>query len=641
MKKRDALPVEGALLMLEKGAKVFPVSPGQKTPAFEEWQKWAEAANADKVRAYAKSNPFHNWGVYCGASDLTVIDLDKKSGVDGIKSFKALLESTGPFETTFTVRTPSGGIHLYFKGSERTTAGALGPGIDTRGKGGYVLAPLSRIGRLSYEPLGNADILPLPSAFCKLLKDKKRKTIEALDDEENELSGRRNDTLTSIAGTMRARGLGHSAIEAALLAVNQNQLTEPLSEDEVRTIAASVARYSPSTAEVASDFLATEKVIAQKASTIHAKNITPRDWVQKGRFIAGFLSVLIAPGGAGKSNLSLLDAMSIALGKSLNGFEEPKAAGVWVYNTEDPIDEIRRRILALCVTNQIKPSFLENLHITSGRDSPLIVAKAGRNGVVINSKAMDEMIQYIKDNKIRLLMVDPFVRSHEVNENDNMQIDKVAWVFQRIAERASCSVLLVHHSRKPGAYGGGGDMNTARGASSLINAARIAHTLSPMEKSEAKSFGISPDRSAWFVRLESAKANLSAPAASANWFEKVSVDLFNGDQVGALRLADIKDMSEEIADQEFKSDAGDVAKVLKEHVKPGESIKLTDAYNILSGAKVAHLFEISEKRGKEKIMAILQSGHCTDGEIEASYLYCPDEYVKHRVKISFLDKFLT
>ena len=328
MRMTSPAPADGAILMCQRGAKVFPISPGQKTPAFEGWQSWAESSTVEKVKDFAKTHPFHNWGVYCGASNLTVLDLDRKNGVDGVKSFQDILDILGPHEATFSVKTPSGGIHLYFKGNERTTAGALGPGIDTRGKGGYVLAPLSRIGRQTYEPLGDHEIMPLPAAFCKLLRDKKKKTIEALDDEENALSGRRNDTLTSIAGTMRARGLGHSAIEAALLAVNANQLTEPLPESEVRTIAASVSRYSPSTAEVASDFLTVEKVIAHKASEIRGKDIAKRDWVQKGRFISGFLSVLIAPGGAGKSNLSLLDAISVARGESMNGFEKPEAAGV-------------------------------------------------------------------------------------------------------------------------------------------------------------------------------------------------------------------------------------------------------------------------------------------------------------------------
>ncbi len=58
-------------------------------------------------------------------------------------------------------------------------------------------------------------------------------------------TGARNSTLTSIAGTMRKRGLGASVILAALTAVNNERCTPPLSDDELSQIAQSVARYEP------------------------------------------------------------------------------------------------------------------------------------------------------------------------------------------------------------------------------------------------------------------------------------------------------------------------------------------------------------------------------------------------------------
>lgn len=64
------------------------------------------------------------------------------------------------------------------------------------------------------------------------------------------IEGRRNETLTSIAGSMRRRGLGQKAIEAALLEHNQEECEPPLPEREVSAIAASVSRY-PSADETA------------------------------------------------------------------------------------------------------------------------------------------------------------------------------------------------------------------------------------------------------------------------------------------------------------------------------------------------------------------------------------------------------
>jgi hypothetical protein len=58
-------------------------------------------------------------------------------------------------------------------------------------------------------------------------------------------NGSRNQTLTSLAGTLRRRGLEEEAIYAALTGINQTQCQPPLLESEVKQIAASVSRYEP------------------------------------------------------------------------------------------------------------------------------------------------------------------------------------------------------------------------------------------------------------------------------------------------------------------------------------------------------------------------------------------------------------
>lgn len=57
--------------------------------------------------------------------------------------------------------------------------------------------------------------------------------------------GERNNTLTSIGGTLRQRGLAPEAVEAALLAANRAQCRPPLLEAEVLAVVASVSRYEP------------------------------------------------------------------------------------------------------------------------------------------------------------------------------------------------------------------------------------------------------------------------------------------------------------------------------------------------------------------------------------------------------------
>jgi hypothetical protein len=79
--------------------------------------------------------------IACGASRLLVVDLD---GQEGLDAWADLAARNGGHEPTLVVATPSGGRHLYFAGEGRSTTRRLGPGIDTKGAGGYVVAPPSR-----------------------------------------------------------------------------------------------------------------------------------------------------------------------------------------------------------------------------------------------------------------------------------------------------------------------------------------------------------------------------------------------------------------------------------------------------------------------------------------------------------------
>ncbi|NBQ51846.1 MAG: hypothetical protein EBU35_14650, partial [Marivivens sp.] len=132
--------------------------------------------------------------------------------------------------------------------------------------------------------------------------------------------------------------------------------------------------------------------------------------------------------------------------------------------------------------------------------------------------------------------VDPLVKAHYGEENDNKQIDAVLDVFADIAKRCDAAVDLVHHTRKPpsGFVAVAGDINTARGAGALAGAVRAARTITPMSAKEAEAFDIEPGRQGWYVRVDDAKGNMSAPSEDAVWFERHTVELGQGDYVGVL-----------------------------------------------------------------------------------------------------------
>jgi RecA-family ATPase len=60
------------------------------------------------------------------------------------------------------------------------------------------------------------------------------------------------------------------------------------------------------------------------------------------------------------------------------------------------------------------------------------------------------LIAYVRNKKLDVLIIDPFVATHDVYENDNKAIWKVVGCFDAVAERGKCAINLYHHTRKLG-----------------------------------------------------------------------------------------------------------------------------------------------------------------------------------------------
>lgn len=145
-------PLEGALEACSRGWKVFPIAKNTKVPpeGFLDWENNA-SSDPDQIKTWAETYPKCNWAVACGASGLTVIDVDVKKGKPGKETLAALEAKHGPLPSCRTAITPSGGFHHYFSGVCSSGRDRLGPGIDIKSDGGYVLLPGSKTKEGSYS----------------------------------------------------------------------------------------------------------------------------------------------------------------------------------------------------------------------------------------------------------------------------------------------------------------------------------------------------------------------------------------------------------------------------------------------------------------------------------------------------------
>jgi hypothetical protein len=264
----------------------------------------------------------------------------------------------------------------------------------------------------------------------------------------------------------------------------------------------------------------------------------PRPWLLGTNFCRGFLSGLTGAGAAGKTSVRLAQFLALALGRGdIVGEHVFKRTKVLLVCLEDDENELRRRIRAACIHHNINRQDLRDwFYYWTPHDLKLI--DIDENGHASPGPLADALKRIITKLQIGLVSVDPFVKSHSANENDNVLVDQAASVFLQVAHDCGCACDYVHHFKKgiPVA----GDADAGRGASSLANASRILKTLVKMTEAEAKKFDLDSQTRKSLVRLDDAKINM-ARAEKASWYKLVSVNIGNptddyphGDNVQAV-----------------------------------------------------------------------------------------------------------
>ena len=208
--------------------------------------------DTDPIRNWWKKWPHANVGIATEKqSGILVLDIDPRH--EGGASLHSLLKKHGPLPKRPKVKTGGGGRHYYFEHPGILVKSKVGirPGLDVRSEGGYVVAPPSRHeSGHRYRWVKGArpeDIKPpvLPKWLLALLTEEEV-TKPRKENDEQIPEGERNASLTSLAGAMRRHGASEDAILAALQEHNQERCDPPLSEKEVKSIASSVSKYSPS-----------------------------------------------------------------------------------------------------------------------------------------------------------------------------------------------------------------------------------------------------------------------------------------------------------------------------------------------------------------------------------------------------------
>lgn len=210
------------------------------------------SADLAVVERWWTSWPTANIAIACAPSNLVVIDIDPRHGGD--ESLRDLVEEHGEeWLDTVSVVTGGGGQHYYYRAPKdapvHNSNGKLGPGIDVRGTpGGYVVAPPSLHAsghRYEWENEPGASTLIRYPAWAAKAERSRGSGGPANLIGETIPQGMRDQTMTSLAGSMRRRGASEESIYMTLKIENK-RCSPPLPDSDLRRIARSIARYEPS-----------------------------------------------------------------------------------------------------------------------------------------------------------------------------------------------------------------------------------------------------------------------------------------------------------------------------------------------------------------------------------------------------------
>ena len=259
---------------------VFPLRRRRKTPLIAEWPTRA-TIDPPTIREWWARNPGSNIGIACGPSKLVVVDCDvKNEAANGLEAWLDLKAEHKISDNTITQKTPSGGEHILYHANGsgiHNSSGKLAPGIDIRAEGGYIVAPPSLLdaGEYVWEVSSHptsTKILPLPPPLIALLA--KQNISSRAEPVPNSIyKGQRNEVLTSLAGTMRRRGMTENEIGAALLVVNAERCQPPTGATEIQQIAMSVSRYEPAVLGQTRIFNLTDLGNAERLAAAHGRTL--------------------------------------------------------------------------------------------------------------------------------------------------------------------------------------------------------------------------------------------------------------------------------------------------------------------------------------------------------------------------------
>jgi hypothetical protein len=431
--------MEYALSYANQGYSVFPLQPNGKQPLTQHGFKEA-SRDPETIRQWWTKWPDANVGIVTGKiSGVIVLDVDRKHGVDGVVSMAEL-----DIPKTLTIRTPSGGFHLFFKAPAGTIVPrriGVKPGLDVLGEGGYVVAAGSWINGGAYEIARNLPIAECPEVLINLAQRAVVREEPVKDEAGKIAAGGRNNYLTTVGGKLRRIGFAVDELSAALLSINSSRLNPPMPEAEVRRIASSVARYEPD-GRSAEEAEQPTSITVKPITELLAATYPPVEYISEPILTHPSLTLLYGPSGISKTYFILAWALAIASGQNFLKWKTEKPRGVLYIDGELGGRTMQQRIRMLQAGHEF--TYKAPFYVACFDDQG--------SGLFPNLEDPLSQLRYLNGipDDVQFVVIDSLSTLAAMEESNDYKSWGTIQRFLLGLKRRGISVIVVHHANKGG-----------------------------------------------------------------------------------------------------------------------------------------------------------------------------------------------
>jgi len=330
-----------------------------------------------------------------------------------------------------------------------------------------------------------------------------------------------------------------------------------------------------------------------------------RSFMLEGYLKKGCMTVIAGEPGVSKTQFLIQMAYSHISGYEFFNKKVNETGNALICTAEEERDEVELRVRACNKDREINTGF----HIdVVAVDTNLKLVKFSKDSDQ-KTKQFTELKDLIKENKYTFIGLDPLIslQAGAFDENNNPQMDSFCKNYLiPLVKEVGASLAVCHHTNKISMITEGGmidnnALHAARGASSLIGAARIVIGLSPLtrqhwEKEFKKTKIVKEDEIKLMVGLIDAKNNYTALGSKPVWLKKevVFVDCKDGQEAVAIltptNISELQDSRSKMSQEYARKEIAKHLPLIDQHMESthGSSTKFECSLNKVA-TKLANL----------------------------------------------------